>query len=214
MNNYSHLVLANEMVAYLQPTDLESYFLGAIIPDVRYYAKLPRKQTHIKLDRILAFVTKYPHLRDFILGYWVHCCIDRVDPPKMLLQRPPFNLIKGQLPKAFPTVLAEYYYMQTNEVVFQLSEQANEMLDDLGVAADDVREFAFQLNKFLANPSFDTGIQTIQNLGLVGSGVERYLTVAHYLNKHRFVRQVLFTGVGMSTFTERAVGLIQERLGS
>lgn len=198
MNLYSHLVTASRVEARLHPGNLEAYYLGAIIPDIRYYCGLPRRQTHLPLERIAGFVAAYPHLESFALGYMVHCALDRLDLNKFLY-RFPLHAIRKRLPSQFAPVLLEYYYLETSAVSQRISEAGNEMLDDLGIGREDAAAFARQLNRFLAAPSFEVGLQVGQDLGLLHNpGIESYLRVAQTIHRHWALRKLLFAGLNIA----------------
>ena len=204
MNTYAHIVLAHKLVSHMQPENIKDYYLGAIIPDVRYIASIKRKQTHIPLEQIVAFHTQYPELDSFIKGYMVHCMIDMLDLPQYAWQKFPLSVFKKRLPNAFAPVLIEFYYLENANISVELTTTSNKMLHDLNINPNDVSTMATQLNTFLAAPSFASGLTVIRNFGLFGSGVERYLKAAHFLNRHPYIKQALFATLRMGSFTDWA----------
>ena len=76
MGPYSHYFLAAKLAPILKPGDPAAYHWGAIVPDIRYLAKIRRADTHLEQDRIREMAARYPHLSSFLLGYQVHCLID------------------------------------------------------------------------------------------------------------------------------------------
>jgi hypothetical protein len=196
MNPYSHLIAANTVETYLQPQDLEEYYLGAVIPDVRYYSNLPREQTHIGPGKIASFAAHHPELLSFILGYLVHYEADKIDTTDYVMQRFPFSLLKERLPRQVPPVLMECYYIEKRTPAIKVSEASNPMLDSLGVAAEDVAAFARSVNAFLANPTLEFGLTTIRELGLLSNpGVEKYVKVARTIQRSKVLRSLLFAGI-------------------
>ena len=196
MNPYSHLIAANTLEAYLHPQNLEEYYLGAVIPDVRYYSNLPREQTHIEPEEIVGFAARYPELKSFVLGYLAHYEADEINTADYVMQRFPFSLLKERLPKQVPPVLVECYYIEKRKPSIKVSESSNAMLDSLEIAAEDVVAFARSVNAFLANPTLEFGLTTIRKLGLLSNpGVEKYVNVARTIQRSSVLRGLLFAGI-------------------
>ncbi len=65
MNPYSHYLLASKIAPFIKPVCLEAYYLGSIIPDVRYLAGMRRDQTHISQAQIREYLISYPNLDFF-----------------------------------------------------------------------------------------------------------------------------------------------------
>jgi hypothetical protein len=204
MNPYSHLIAANTLEAHLRPRNLEEYYLGAVIPDVRYYSNLPREQTHIGPEEIISFAAKHPELKSFVLGYLVHYEADEVDTADYVMRNFPFSLLRECLPKQVPPVLVECYYIEKRKPSIRVSESSNAMLDSLGVAAEDVAAFARSVNAFLANPTLEFGLTAIQELGLLSNaGVERYVKVARAIQRNSMLRSLLFAGIDAAEIDRR-----------
>ena len=62
MNPYSHYLLASKAAPLIQPDHPAEYYLGSIIPDIRYLAGIRREQTHLSRARIQEYRSAYPHL--------------------------------------------------------------------------------------------------------------------------------------------------------
>ena len=166
MNPYSHFVAANYLEPYLDLDNKQDYYLGTIIPDIRYYLKMPRKDTHLKLEDIVAYFNKYPELKSFITGYLVHNIIDGHIKPGAILPlylRPVFFF----LPKYVLQVLVEIYYMENIKVMAQISTTGNKMLDDLSIERRDVTVFTENISTFVNNPSLELGIKVAKDLNIL-----------------------------------------------
>lgn len=90
INPYSHLVIAAKLEALVNPKDVQEYYWGAIAPDIRYLAAMQRQQTHIPSQRIVDFISQYPHLKSFLQGYLVHCIIDEIELDQIFSPNLPF----------------------------------------------------------------------------------------------------------------------------
>ena len=206
MNLYSHLVVACDLEEALHPVPLGDFYLGAIVPDIRYYCEVPRRQTHLPLEQIAAYATAYPHLQAFVLGYLIHCRVDELSPERELLRRFPFRLIKRCLPAQFAPVLLEFYFMESTPLAARVSETGNAMLDELGIDRERVAIFAQHINHWLAAPSLERGTAIARDLGLLGKpGVEKYLKVAQMIHRHVLLRRLLFAPVRTEAMRQRVI---------
>ncbi len=206
MNPYSHVVVASKVERYLCPSDREQYYLGAVVPDVRYYSGVSRWQTHLPLEQVAAFGARYPDLQSFILGYLVHCAVDEIDLSRFILRRFPLSLARPLLPAKAAAMLIEYRYLETTTVDKRVSEASNQMLTDLGIDEATVVRFARQINQFLAEPSLEAGLTLAYRLGLSDyPGLEKYLWAAQLVGCSRVLRKLAAASVDRAQL-DRYVG--------
>jgi hypothetical protein len=199
MNPYSHLVVACQVEDLLRPTDRADYLLGAVIPDVRYLLRWPRLRTHVPLQRAASCAAQHPRLRSFVLGYMLHCAVDELDLPELVLRRLPLRLLRGRRPRHLAPVLLDYYYMERARACGPVADASNSFLAELGIEEDDVRTFARQLNHFLAARSFDAGLELAQGLGLLGHPrLAQRLDAARRLERYPVLRRLLLMGISTS----------------
>src|SRR6185503_5322806 len=97
MNPYSHLVIASKVEALVDPENAQEYYWGAIAPDIRYLAAMPRNQTHLPSQRIVGFMSRFPHLKSFLQGYLVHCLSDEIELGEVFFQHFPFSILKSKM---------------------------------------------------------------------------------------------------------------------
>lgn len=158
MNPYSHLAIAAQLEAEIQPVDVSEYYWGAIAPDVRYAAGTRRAQTHIPPERVLSFFTKYPQLQSFTQGYLVHILTDLLKFRALLEQRillwPLWLIFSGRV----STVLLETYYVERMPRRFDISGAPNSILRELGIPDEHAYAFAETLRPFVADPSPHTAL--------------------------------------------------------
>ena len=98
MNPYSHIVIASKVEQQVAPVNASEYYWGAIAPDIRYLAGIPRHQTHISHQAIVVLIAQYPHLKSFLQGYLVHCLSDEIPLGEIFYQHLPFSIL-GCLPR-------------------------------------------------------------------------------------------------------------------
>ncbi len=121
MNFYSHIVLASNLEEQLRPENSKEYYLGTVVPDIRYLYGWRRQHTHLPMERIAEFAAQYPHLESFLLGYQVHCIIDEFDSADQVL-RFPANLMMKRLPRQFLPMLVESFYLMHRAVKREKTE--------------------------------------------------------------------------------------------
>lgn len=194
MQLYSHLVLA----ALLKPSTIEdesAYFLGSIIPDIRYYNGLKREQTHLSSSQIDAYLQQYPTLDAFICGYRLHCQIDELENKliESIKQSKPFSWLGNRLKYTVVKMLIEFFYLRRYELSFVISNSVNDMLLDLGATPDEVTVYVGQINSFLAERTFAKGIEVFGTLGILKSAnAQVYLDAANTMMKARLLHPLLF----------------------
>lgn len=197
MNLYSHIVLASNLEEPLRPENAKEYYLGAVVPDIRYLCGWRRRQTHLSMERIAEFAAQYPHLGSFILGYQVHCLIDEFNSTDCVVRFPATLLVK-RLPKQSLPVLIETFYLMHRAVERDISESSNEILESLGVAPATLAVFSTQVNAFLSAPSLDTWIGLAQTVSVSNkASLEQYTKAAQVLRRHWVLRELLFGSMDM-----------------
>lgn len=191
---YTHFVVAGQVEAALQPQSREQYYLGAIVPDFRYLAGMPRDHTHRPLPEIAAWLPRYPHLRSFILGYLVHCALDELEVRPLVFRRYPLRPVRRLMRLKLAHTLLETHYIENAQVTAVLPETGNELLDELGIPRQLVRRSAQWINSFLRAPSFEAEIDFLKD-ALLSSGnprFKRYLGPLLALQRSRLLKELLW----------------------
>jgi hypothetical protein len=158
---YTHIALAAELEKYLQPVDLAAYYLGAVIPDVRYLTGIRRNKTHLTGVEIMALMQRFPHLESFLLGYLIHCEIDLIDLTRLLFAASPLRLLNSLRQLQLAGIFMENHYLQHVSISPPLSFESNEMLEETGIRADHVHQFAQSAANFLAAPSLQAEFRAL-----------------------------------------------------
>jgi hypothetical protein len=210
MGPYSHYFLANRIISLVRPENEGEYYLGSVVPDIRYLAGMRRAQTHIDAQRILEYSVRYPHLKSFLQGYRVHCLIDEIDLQKVVGKFFPLNIINmlsnEKISQPQITMLVELYYLQTAPLGQPLSGSQNEMLAELGVESTHIDNFVSAMREYIQSPSYETGFSTFQRIGMINSSrVEKYKGAAHQLQKNALFRNFLMLAVKNANLTQLAV---------
>jgi hypothetical protein len=200
MNPYSHYLLASKVAPFLQPDRLEEYYLGSIIPDIRYLAGMRRDQTHLGRAQIQQYRSAYPHLDSFLRGYQVHCLIDEIELARVASSAFPFNFFKRVLGKGFSqqqiAVLVEMFFMQSTHMDWQIMEDHNEVLTDLGITPAQTETYLDAMKEYLPAPSFETALSCFQKIGwMKSSRSEKYLQAYQSIERNRVLKTFLLLAI-------------------
>jgi hypothetical protein len=206
---YSHLVVAEQVEPYLALDDLDAYYLGATVPDIRHWVEMKRAQTHISPEDVVTYLARYPHLRSFALGYLVHCIsehsMSQLGLHEAILCRFPLSLLRRRLPARFITALVEWYYYETLPRQYRVAQSGNEMLRDLGVDDDAVAEFARDVNAFLRDPSPTAMLSMLEDAVAGHPRYREYVRVPSLLERYPILKRLLFalSRGPITTFNDR-----------
>ncbi|HSV85064.1 MAG TPA: hypothetical protein VLH85_00720 [Levilinea sp.] len=193
MHIYTHLVLAHALLPHLKPSDSPAYYLGAIIPDIRYLAGARRAQTHLTAIQLLAYRQRYPHLESFLLGYLIHCEMDLIDLSRVLFEHTPLRLLNSLRQLQLAGVLLESHFLEHSHIHLNLADDSNEMLANLGIQPEQVCAFAHGVSRFLENPSFQAELVALQAATILQSRRMRaYLRLVTFFENSHWLRHVLF----------------------
>ncbi len=181
---------------------------------MRYLAGVRRQQTHLPREAVRAWHAAYPHLRDFILGYQVHCLLDEIDLAGVVGRAFPLNLLVLLRGKGFSShqaaALVELYYLQTPAPPEPVSGEHNAILDSLGITAGHSAAMASALREYLAAPSFQSALRAFQQMGLAADArIERYIRPAQVLEKRPALRALLLLAVRASGLERLAIRHVQ-----
>ena len=209
MNLYTHYVLAARLASQIQLENQAEYAWGAIVPDIRYLAGLPRSQTHLPKEKIQALADRYPHLRPFLQGYRVHCALDEIDLTRTVGRAFPIQLVSQVLRKKLTSqhlaVLVELYYLRTAQIKGEISGAANEVLAGMGISSQHARDFADVARAYLESPSMDTAMSAFQRLGFAeDTRVEKYMAAFRSMQRNALLLNMLLLGVKNARLEQQA----------
>ncbi len=209
MNPYSHLIIASQLEGETKPTNPAEYYWGAIAPDVRYIAGVPRSQTHLEPEAMLEFLAKYPHIKPFIQGYLVHCLTDLIELKTLLRRNLIIHLIRSRVSHHILAVMVEAFFIEQSLVRKQVQGEPNEIFRDLGIPDEKTAEFGKLMNRFLANPSFEAEIEFVRAFG-ANLRLEKYISAMKNLQKYAFLKPVFFRLIDMDGLNRKVLAEIRQ----
>jgi hypothetical protein len=217
MNTYTHFYLASKVEALFSPQQPADYFWGAVAPDVRYLAGLPRAQTHRARGDLMAMHARHPQCQSFLQGYQVHLLLDEIDLPRLILSAFPFSLfgraLRGKINQHKAAVLVELHYLQGPHPARPFGGGHNAVLDEIGLSPDDSRAFSDGLREYITAPSIDTAMTTFRRMGFIRTGQgEKYARAAHALGKSHIQRALMLWGVRNAQVEQKVVSHVREAL--
>ena len=210
MNPYSHIVIASKLESLVDPENTQEYYWGAIAPDVRYPAFMQREQTHIPSQRIIGFISQYPHLKSFLQGYLVHCLTDEIELGQILFQRFPFSIIKRKMSRQRMAVILELYYFEYERLNKIPAGSHNEVLNELGLNESLSTNFSESISQYAISSSPEARLAGLfELLGLENdSRIERYMAAARSFQKNWLLRYVLFLGIRRGKISEQIISRV------
>jgi hypothetical protein len=217
MNSYTHYYLASLVEPIVQPDLPGDYYLGAIIPDVRYAAHVPRQQTHLSQERICAYRSPYPHLDSFLQGYQVHCLLDEIDLTRVIGTAFPLNWIGRVTHRKFSqqqlAILTELHFLQDANLGWKIHVAHNEILSDLGIQPAQTMAYLEAMREYLPAPSVETALSSFQKIGFFESPrFEKYYQAYQSLERNPLLKAILLWSVRHAKVDEFSVRYVQRRL--
>lgn len=210
MNPYSHVVVASKLESLVQPENLEEYYWGSVVPDIRYPTHMQRERTHLSPQRIFELSCQYPHLRSFLQGYLVHCLCDEIELRTVFLHHFPFSLFEKEIYHQRVAVLLELFYFENEKLNIEVSGVHNEVLAELGLSESASRKFSQFINQYLIASSYEFRVSALfQLLGREHDRrIEKYLRASKSFDKNRLLRSILFLGLRTGKISEEIVSKV------
>jgi hypothetical protein len=214
LNPYTHLVIASRLEAGLSPHEPREYYWGAIAPDIRYLAGVPRQSTHLPSQKISAYAAQYPRLKSFLLGCLVHCLADEVDLRAVFTRHFPFSLFKHKLSLHHLAVLLELFHFENKKEVLPISGTYNQVLRHLGLSEAVCAGFARGIQQYTASTPADSRISAL--LGFMGleddPRIERYTAAARGFQNNPVLRKFLFMGIRAGRISDEIIAMVASSL--
>ena len=205
MNPYSHVVIASKLESLVKPENPAEYYWGAIAPDVRYIAAVPRQQTHIPAQKIIEFISRYPHLESFLQGYLVHCLSDEVHMGEIFFRQFPFSFLKSKLSYQHIAVILELFCFENEKVNISLSGTHNEVLTELGVNKAASARLASSIGQYVMAGEARLA-ELFRLLGPKDSShLEKYIKAATSFQRNWFLKNALFFGIRQGRIIDKIV---------
>ncbi len=213
MNLYTHAVLAKHLQPLVNPENPAEYLWGSVIPDIRYLTRMRRKTTHVPDEEIATWFTRYPGLESFIQGYRVHSMLDQIDTVQVVGSAFPLSLLPSLLRRRFSSqqmaVVIELYYHKIFPDGLILSGGHNQILEDLGIRAEQTAAYAGVNADYFACPSYETVAACFVRLGIIEDArIEKYLKAYRTIRGNPLLRWALMTSAKNAQLERLATDLL------
>lgn len=205
MQLFSHLLIAKELLAYLPSVDLAEYYWGAVAADVRYFAGLPRKATHVSQQEVREWQTRFPDLQAFVWGYRVHVIADERDAAGFLYDFIPWRRLRRRLPRRWAAFLLEAAYVERGWFEVQIAGTHNLLFERLGVGSEAVSAYAAAVQRYTRQPNLETAETALFDLGIQSPRLKRYLAWARWLQRSPRLQHLLLSWIDEKMITQRVV---------
>ena len=215
MGPYSHIILANELEKQIDPDNAQEYYWGAVAPDTRYLMKgMNRYQTHLSSEKILAYMDQYPHLKSFVQGYLIHCVSDQLEMPELMQRKFPLSWQKDKLSSRQCTVILELFnVLRTRPTVTSISENYNNILEDIGIGKDQSIIFSKEINQYLSTPSVKSLLSMYQKVGLANNGrIEKYQIAFQRFQKNWLRKNLILFGLHIGKINKEIASSVMSNL--
>jgi len=213
MQLYSHLIIAQKMLAFLSPDDLSEYYWGAVAADVRYFAELPRRITHPLAEEVLLWQAEFANLNSFVLGYRVHILADERDAVGSLYEFIPWHSLRRRLPRSWATYLWEAVCIERCRFDGKISGTYNPLLEKLGIPRPAASAYAEAVTRYAADPSLELVVTLLSEIDWMGTPrLRRYLALAGWLQRNPRVRQALLSVIDEAEIIRRVVADLSTHL--
>ena len=182
---YTHLAVATALSSQLPIRHTKEYFIGALIPDIRYFADVPRERTHFSADLIPSYIDQASS--SFLLGYMVHLLLDEVWPTLEEQYRDHFpSFVRGNLSGNRCQIAYEVYCLKQQPIQLKLSPTHNQMLEELGVSAENVCLAAEVMQEYLDTPSLTTAFGIAKRAGVFPAHrLDDVASIVHSIERYR-----------------------------
>lgn len=212
---YTHLAIASALLPYLSIKQPNDYFIGALIPDIRYFADVPRETTHFSADLIPDYADKASD--SFLIGYMVHLLLDEVWPMLEAEYREQFpSFVRNKLSGNRCQIAYEVYCLDQYALQLELRPIHNEMLDELGVSTENVQLAAKVMQEYLDTPSLATAFGIAKRAGVFPAHrLDDVSSIVHSIERYQILKWIVARLVRRpsSNLVPQLVEGIQTRIG-
>ncbi len=194
---YTHIITARRIsdILGLELKNSEAYLLGAILPDIRYLAGLPREQTHLPLEQFMAIARQCPASeRDLLTGYLVHLIADEF--AQADLRAMMFPLLPGSMRRHIKVgvlnIMLEIGYRHQTCGALLFSREARCLGRHLALPEEQVVGMVEQVEGYLSDPSLEETMKTLGSSSLNSNrNIRFYLRVGRTLYQMKFIRRFI-----------------------
>lgn len=215
MGPYSHIIIADKLIYFLKPDNLNEYYWGTVAPDIRFLIKgMTKKHTHFSGEKISYYLREYPQCRSFLQGYLVHCLTDKIDLQKIIQQRFPFSLVKGRITKKNSADILEYFNIEiVKPSRITLAGKNNPLLRELGISDKITDEYAQSMNEYLNSPTLSSAYRLYQNLGItVSSRIDKYRKIFQKWPNSWFKNNLILIAPQLNKLNKEIAALVKTKI--
>lgn len=202
---YTHLCIArvvlqrHELIQSVSsaPDAEADYYLGSILPDVRYFSEIPREQTHPDVECFLS-LCRVSDSRAFALGYLVHLVLDSLESELSVISRVQRQFwffphrLRMRISPLVSNALVESYYLENVHTDFRISDRGNSLTSKLGIEEKAIRTVELHIDAFLRNRTLENVNRLLRQIGLANNErISRYLQVAAWLDRRPLIRKFM-----------------------
>lgn len=151
---YSHFVLAQQIAveADLNIKNWSDYYVGAFMPDIRYFTRQPREKYHFEVEKLEPYFESPLDTNDFLLGYKVHLMIDEVweySELKTLYKNSFPRLIRSRMTRGLQALAFEMFCLKQTIMPIKISFVQNKLINDLGISEQDITWSVSSMQRYL-----------------------------------------------------------------
>ncbi|TDI94592.1 MAG: hypothetical protein E2O76_15185 [Caldithrix sp.] len=202
---YTHLCLAKLVLqrfrldySIIQDSQSEAeYYLGSILPDIRYFANLPREQTHPPISEFINLSNSSGN-KAFAIGYLTHLLIDKleIDLAIHALVQSRFKLlpskVRSKVTPMLSNALIEFHYLANFPPDFKLSPNGNDLTTKLNIAVHDIQVIKSHIDDFLKDTSLRNIGRLLARTGLLKNArIQKTLNIAFTLDDHPTLKKFM-----------------------
>lgn len=183
---FAHFALAQQIAqeAKLSITNWPNYYVGAFMPDIRYFTKQPRDKYHFDIEKLEPYFDSPLDTNDFLLGYKVHLIIDEVweYPELKVLYKNSFpRLIRNRMTRGLQALAFEMYCLKQAIEPISIRPVSNQLTKDLDISTETIAWSVKSMQRYIdeqtLEAAYEMAIETQlfpeQRLAIVGSVVRR-----------------------------------------
>ncbi len=194
---YTHIIIARKVsdILGLELKNSEAYLLGAILPDIRYLAGLPREQTHLPLEQFVTIARQCPASeRDLLTGYLVHLIADEFAQENLGVMM--FPLLPGSMRRQIKVgvlnIMLEIGYRRQTCGALLFGREAGCLGRHLALPEEQVVGMVDRVEGYLSNPSLEQTMKTLGSSSLnANRNIRFYLRVGRTMYQMKFIRRFI-----------------------
>jgi hypothetical protein len=192
---YSHLAVAHSCLPQLDTQDLTDFYLGAFMPDIRYFTAKPRALYHFPAATLDERIQTMDVPPSFALGYKIHLILDELwSTPgvKQDYQAAFLRPIRKRLTPRMLEVAFELFCLDQRPIAIHLEVRENDLTRSLDITAADLSQAVALLQQYLDRRSLREGFLIAQSTGKYPPARLAELNrFSEIIESHRLARSVV-----------------------